>query len=95
MEVAKYFEFILTCSEAGMGKDNPEFFIKALELLKTPINETMVFEDAIHAIKSAKAAGFCVTALYDKSSHEDQEEIKLIADIYLNSFVDWKEKLIL
>lgn len=95
LEVAKYFEFILTCSEAGMGKDNPEFFIKALELLKTPINETMVFEDAIHAIKSAKAAGFCVTALYDKSSHEDQEEIKLIADIYLNSFEDWKEKLIL
>jgi phosphoglycolate phosphatase-like HAD superfamily hydrolase len=32
LEVAKYFEFILTCSEAGMGKDNPEFFLKALEL---------------------------------------------------------------
>lgn len=90
LSVAKYFDFILTCSEAGMGKDTPEFFLKALELLKAPKYETMVFEDALHAIKSAKAADFSVAAIYDKSSYEDQEEIKSIADIYLNSFEDWE-----
>jgi HAD superfamily hydrolase (TIGR01509 family) len=90
LSAAKYFDFILTCTEAGMGKDTPEFFLKALELLNTPRHETIVFEDALHAIKSAKAAGFLVVAVYDKSSYEEQEEIKSIADIYLNSFEDWE-----
>ena len=90
LSAAKFFEFILTCSEAGMGKDTPEFFLKALELLNTPIHQTIVFEDALHAIKSAKAAGFPVAAVYDKSSYEDQKEMISIADIYLNSFEDWE-----
>lgn len=86
----KYFDFIFTCSDAGMGKDQPEFFLKVLELLKTPKHETMVFEDALHAIKSAKAAGLLVTAVYDESAHRQQEGIKSLADMYLNSFEDWK-----
>jgi len=86
--VMKYFNFILSCSQSGVGKDEPEFFFKVLELLKTPQHETMVFEDALHAIKSAKAAGLMVTAIYDKSAHRYQEEIKAIADIYLYSFAD-------
>lgn len=89
LNAAKYFEFIFTCSEAGVGKDSPEFFIKVLERLKTPMHETMVFEDALYAIKSAKAAGLLVAAVYDESSSEDREEIKLAADVYLDSFEDW------
>lgn len=88
--ISKYFEFILTCYEAGVGKDNPQFFLKALEMLKTSKTETIVFEDALHAIKSAKTAGFFVAAVYDKSSDEDKEVIKSTADIYLNSFEDWE-----
>jgi len=91
--IAEYFKFIFTCTEAGLGKDNPEFFLKTLERLKTSISETIVFEDSLHAIKSAKAAGFFVSAVYDKSSEEDKEEIISIADIYLNSFEDWEMKL--
>jgi len=87
---SKYFDFILTCPEMGMGKNTPDFFMKALELLNTSKHETIVFEDALHAIKSAKSAGLCVAAIYDKSSCEDEEEIKNIADFYLNSFEDWE-----
>ena len=90
LSVLKYFDFILTCSEVGMGKDTPEFFLKALELLNTPKHETIVFEDALHAIKSAKAAGLSVVAVYDKSSCKEQKEIKSIANFYLNSFEDWE-----
>lgn len=93
LNAAKYFDFIFTCSESGMGKDTPEFFLKALELLDTPIHETIVFEDALYAIKSAKEAGLSVVAVYDKSSCEEQDEIKAIADIYLNSFEDWEMML--
>jgi len=93
LNIAKYFKFILTCSEAGIGKDNPQFFLKALEMLNTSKYETIVFEDSLHAIKSAKSAGFFIAAVYDKSSEEDKEEIKSMADIYLNSFEDWEMKL--
>ena len=89
LRIDKFFDFILTCSEAEVGKDNPDFFLTALKLLKTSKQETIVFEDALYAIKSAKAAGLHVAAVYDKSADEEQEEIKSIADIYLISFEDW------
>lgn len=88
--IAGYFDFILTCTEAGIGKNDPRFFLKALEMLKTPKSETIVFEDALHAIKSAKLAGLYVVAVYDKSSDGDKTEIKSAADIYINSFEDWE-----
>jgi len=85
-----YFDFILTCFDTGMGKDRPEFFLKALELLNTPKEETIVFEDALYAIKSAKAAGLLVVAVYDESFHEEREEIRVISDFYLDSLEDWE-----
>ncbi|HQE06409.1 MAG TPA: HAD family phosphatase [Tepidanaerobacteraceae bacterium] len=86
----RYFDFILTCFDTGMGKDRPEFFLKALELLNTPKEETIVFEDALYAIKSAKAAGLLVVAVYDESFHEEREEIRVISDFYLDSLEDWE-----
>lgn len=85
-----YFDFILTCFDTGMGKDRQEFFLKALELLNTPKEETIVFEDALYAIKSAKAAGLLVVAVYDESFHEEREEIRVISDFYLDSLEDWE-----
>lgn len=90
LDAEKYFEFILTPLEAGTGKDDPAFFEKALNMLDTPRHETIVVEDALHAIISAKKAGLFVAAIYDKSAHYEKEEIKRTADIYFNSFEDWK-----
>ena len=59
-------------------------------MLDTPRHETIVVEDALHAIISAKKAGLFVAAIYDKSAHYEKEEIKRTADIYFNSFEDWK-----
>lgn len=86
----RYFDFILTCFDTGMGKDRQEFFLKALELLNTPKEETIVFEDALYAIKSAKAAGLSVVTVYDESFHEEREEIRVISDFYLDSLEDWE-----
>ena len=49
----------------------------------------MVFEDALHAIQTAKSAGFRVAAVYDPSAEEDQPEIRRLADYYLSSYGDW------
>jgi len=90
LDIAEYFSFIITCSEVGCGKDEAVIFQKALEQLNTQLNETVVFEDALHAIKTAKAAGFTVVGIHDLSAKKDEQEIRSIADRYIYSFKEWE-----
>ncbi len=83
--VREYFSEIFTCAELGCNKETPEIYIQALNHLGTPKTETVVFEDALHALKTAKDDGFKVAAVYD--SHEPrQEKLKEIADYYIADF---------
>jgi HAD superfamily hydrolase (TIGR01509 family) len=84
--VSQYFSFIITCSEVGLGKDKPEIFEQALNKLGKYKNETVVFEDALHAVETAKSAGFRVIGVHDASALEDEERIRSIADYYIYSF---------
>jgi len=80
--VLSYFGEIFTCSEVGHGKDEPIIFEAALCFLGTEKTKTVVFDDALYAIRTAKKAGFLVAAVYD--SHEKaQAEIRTLADLYL------------
>ena len=58
--ILDYFEQIYTCTETGAGKDEPLIYLKAAESMQAEPNETLVFEDALHAAKTAKKAGFVV-----------------------------------
>jgi len=83
--VREYFSGIFVCSEIGYSKENPEIYRQALKHLGTEKNESIVFEDAFYALKTAKDDGFNVAAVYDK--HEPkQEEIKEISDYYITDF---------
>ena len=88
-----YFEVIFTCREVGSGKDEPFIFRKAMEYFGTDRKDTLVFEDAIHAIQTAKKDGFAVAAVFD-NSEKRQEEVRLMADYYIEDFEDtelfWK-----
>lgn len=73
---------IFTCNEVGHGKDEPYIFETALHFLGTEKAETIVFDDALYALQTAKEAGFLVAAVYD--CHEKaQDEIRALSDIYL------------
>lgn len=93
--VRSFFSEIFTCSEAGHGKDEPYIFEAALRFLGTSRAETLVFDDALYAVRTAKEAGFPVAAVYD--SHEPrQEEIRRLADLCLDGLeqLDKIEKLL-
>lgn len=80
--VLSYFGEIFTCNGVGHGKDEPHIFEAALRFLGTEKSETVVFDDALYAIKAAKEAGFPVAAVCD--SHEkNQEEIRVLSDVHL------------
>ena len=87
-----YFRGILTCAEVGAGKkDSPEIYERCMRRLRSTKKDTVIFEDALHAIQTAKAAGFRVCAVYDPSAEADQEEIKALSDYYIRSFEEMFE----
>ena len=80
--VLSCFGEIFTCNEVGHGKDEPDIFEVALRFLGTRREETLVFDDALYAVRTAKEAGFPVAAVYD--GHEKaQDQIRMLADVYL------------
>ena len=84
------FDAIFTCSEVGHGKDEPIIFRKAMEHFGADRSSTVVFEDAIHAIETAKADGFAVVAVFDHSEKR-QTEIRDLADCYISDFGQTEE----
>lgn len=83
-----YFSAITTCTEAGAGKEQPDVFLQALEILGTPLTATWVFEDARHAVATAKKCGFPVCAVWDLDEDDHVAQIERQSDIYLKSFAD-------
>jgi HAD superfamily hydrolase (TIGR01509 family) len=81
--VLEYSERIFTCPEEETHKSDPDIYIRAASFLGTDIGKTLVVEDALYAIKSAKRAGFPVAAIYDLSAAHHQEKIKEICDYYM------------
>lgn len=89
--IGGYFREILTCTQVGAGKDRPLIYQKAAELLGSCPEETLVFEDALHAIKTAKAACFTVVGVGDPSNLEQREQIREAADTYADSLAELLE----
>lgn len=89
LKVLSYFQGIYTCSEIGIGKDQPDIYFAAALQLDTEPGETWVFEDAFHALRTAHSAGFKTAAVYDKSNDRNLAQIWNTADIYLPEFKDF------
>lgn len=83
--IASYFSRIFTCEEVGAGKTRPDIYMKAAEYMGTRPEETVIFEDVLHAIRTAKKAGFLAVGLYDEASKADQKAIEKEADWYAKS----------
>ena len=92
--IRDFFDGILTCAEVGYNKETPHIYRKALEILRTKKEDTVVFEDALHALMTAKNDGFTVAAVYDK--HETgQNEMRGVADYYISDYkrFDWNKAM--
>jgi len=85
--VRHFFSEIFTCAEVGYGKDNPIIYRKALEHLGTKKEETVVFEDAFFALKTAKTDGFYTVGVYDRYEKR-QDELKKLSNHYVRDYTD-------
>ena len=83
--MSHYFEAIFTCSEVGCGKDEPVIFRRAMEYFNSDRSSSIIFEDALHAIKTAKNDGFTVVSVFD-NSEKRQDEVRALSDCYIRDF---------
>ena len=86
LHIRNWFAGILTCEEMGADKKRPDIYLAASLQLDTEPFETLVFEDSLPAIKTAKKAGFLTVAVYDKTNDRQLGKIWNTADIYLPGF---------
>jgi len=80
------FNAICYTDETGHGKSHPDVFLLTAKKIGVQPEDCLVFEDILAAVKSAKSAGMSVCAVYDKSSDNDWEEIKVAADYAITDF---------
>ena len=62
------------------GKNEPDIYLKACQQMHVSPENTLVFEDALHALKTVKTAGFRSVGCFDAYSIQDQPQIKRLAD---------------
>ena len=80
---------VATCSEAGASKDkSPAVYDMIAARFGLARGECAVFEDALHGVRTAKAAGYSVIAVRDQSTADSGEwhEIERVADDVLGRY---------
>ena len=78
--ISDHFSVIFSCSDYG-AKTAPDIFLKAAEFLGANPRETVVFEDSLTAVQTAKGAGFITAAVFDKSE-KNPDLMRDTADFY-------------
>lgn len=82
----RFFKGIVTVSEVGRDKTSPDVYLKGAEILGEEIGDIVVFEDALYAMKTAKAAGFTVYAVHEPEMRQSKADCLGACDKYIYSF---------
>lgn len=84
MGMMKYFEFVITPDEFPIGKEKPDVFIEALSRFGAKPEETVLFEDELKNLVSAKSVGIKTVAIADFFNRRYTDELKATADEYFD-----------
>ena len=86
--IYEFFDNVWSCEEFGKTKSDPQLYYDVLDRLGTAPRETVFFDDNINAVKAASAAELYVVGVFDDSGLCFKDEMKLISDMYIDSFKD-------
>ncbi|WP_315376870.1 HAD family hydrolase [Oribacterium sinus] len=89
LKVWEEFQDLLLCEEFNTSKLEAKIYRLAMERLSlSKPEEVLVCEDVLHAVKSAKQAGFQVCGVLDEANKEDWEKIQEMADFTVKDFYE-------
>ena len=85
----EYLEKIDTTSEVGESKHSPLIYRISAEYMRIKPEETLVFEDSLYALQTAKQDGFRIVGVYDSEGETDQAGVKEISEVYLKTLMEF------
>lgn len=83
-----YFEFVTGDRELKIRKHEPDYFRKVAEKMGVAPEKCLIFEDAAYSIRAAKAGGMKVVAIKDEMAMQSVDEIKMLADWYVEDYAE-------
>ena len=81
--IDKYFCAMLSGEDVTHNKNHPEIYEKALEILGSDAEKTLLFEDILEAVKTGNGVGLITVAMHDPKNSEKPEELMQAADVFL------------
>jgi sugar-phosphatase len=76
VDVESYFSVVVTSGDITQGKPHPACYLKGAELLKTPPETCLVFEDSVSGVSAGSAAGaLCIGVQPSESIAKDLLDI--------------------
>ena len=80
------FTNVWSCDDFSTTKADPSIYEKVAEKLGQKVEDVLFLDDNYDADKTAKSAGMSVCGVFDESSAEYADDIKSVADYYINDF---------
>ena len=84
----EYIDFVVSCDDVGIGKQSPAIYDAARDYMGTADERTLVVEDALHALQTAKEAGY-LTAGVAEPFHpwKERQQVARAGDFFVLSFL--------
>lgn len=82
------FETLVTFEDVGVGKHEPAIWLEVIRRLGANPSACTVIEDAYFAARTAKMAGFHVVAVAEPVNDAYAEQLKELADRYVDSLAE-------
>lgn len=86
LNLARYFDCIITGCEVAAGKPSPDIYLEAARRMKVSPEECAVFEDVPAGILAGKRAGMEVFAVEDEYSLGMEEKKRALSDFYIRDY---------
>ncbi len=83
------FDHVWSCDDFGTTKGDVSIYQQAAALLHTTPAHCLFFDDNLHALATAKAAGMQVVGVYDASADRMQDAIQKLCPQYIFRFADF------
>ena len=82
----KYFEQCWTTEDLGLSKGDTTIYKEVANRIGLPIENCVMVDDGVKALKKAHEAGMQTVGFYDSYSADNEQEMRSFADRYIYCF---------
>lgn len=85
--IINLFDTMVYVDDVGRGKNYPDIFARCLENLKVSSEETVLFDDILVSVRTAKKMGIVTVAVEEGRNEEIKNKLLEEADYYIVDFL--------